>query len=186
MQLPDARRPILIEEFSEERLSPRAAKSAGEQALTIGRFPIASGPIVACAKLLTLVQRDYARTIGTHRSSRPRTQSLVDRRVERSAADVLSRLSTSDLEVAAGPTRLAGNPLAVTYDPIDHEYRIPCTLRIPFSWPSLPMWLAVGELSSNRCTVRLSLRSRKRLRYPARYFHVAHAVLSRLELRLTS
>jgi len=131
------------------------------------------------------MRRDYERTIGIHRGSRPRTQSVVNRRVDRPATEVLTRLSEGDLQVRAGATLLAGNPAVVTYDPIDHEYRVPCTLAIPLSWPRLPMWLAVGELSSNRSALRLSLRSRRRLRYPARYYHVAHNVLSRLASRLT-
>jgi hypothetical protein len=84
------------------------------------------------------------------------------------------------LRLTVGPLRLAGDPKRTTYDPFDHEYRVPSRLHLPWSWPDLPVWLGVGEVSTGRCALRLSLRSRKRFRYPMRYYHAAHAVLSAL------
>jgi hypothetical protein len=44
--------------------------------------------------------------------------------------------------------------------------------------------LTVAEQSATKCVLRLSLRSRRRLRYPKRYFHAAHSALHDLEARL--
>jgi hypothetical protein len=70
------------------------------------------------------------------------------------------------------------------YDAVNREYRRPTRLHLAWSWPELPMWLSVAELSATQCALRLSLRSRHRLRYPARYFHAAHSVLDKLAAAL--
>lgn len=72
------------------------------------------------------------------------------------------------------------------YDAVDHEYRYAAELHVPWSWPALPVWIGVAEVSSSRSVLRLSLRSRRRLRYPARYFHVAHSVLGDVARRVHS
>jgi hypothetical protein len=175
---------IVIEDFREERLPRRGPRGRGERSLVLEHFPALRRAIATCSNLVALVRSDYSRTIGAYRSATPRTQSRVHRRVDRPAGEVLSRLSADDLVLAVGPSRLTACPKAARYDAIDHEYRIPCTLSLRWSWPALPMWLAVGELSSTRCAIGLLLRSHRRVRYPVRYFHVAHAVLSKLESRL--
>jgi hypothetical protein len=111
--------------------------------------------------------------------------SRVEHRIDRRADEAIESLCRDDgLTVHAGPLRLTADASRPEYDPFEHEYRLPCRLHLPWSWPDLPMWLAVGEVSSARGSLRLSLRSRKRLRYPVRYFHAAHTVLNRLESRL--
>lgn len=131
------------------------------------------------------MRRDYARTIGTHHDFHPRMQSRVEHRIDRRAADALQSLCDGEtLNVAVGPLRLTGDPSHAVYDQFEHEYRIPCRLHLPWSWPDLPMWLAVAEVSATVGAVRLSLRSHKRLRYPIRYFHAAHTVLRGVELRV--
>src|SRR4029077_12302100 len=115
----------------------------------------------------------------------PRLHSRVEHRIARRPDDVLAALSRRDqLVVSVGALRLVGDPSRTEYDGFEHEYRMPCRLHLPWSWPELPMWLGIGEVSATKGALRLSLRSRKRVRYPARYFHAAHAVLNGLESRL--
>ena len=64
---------------------------------------------------------------------------------------------------------------------MNHEYRLRARLHVAWSWPDLPVRLAVGELGPDTSALRLSLRARRRLRYPARYFDAAHTALSDLE-----
>ena len=115
----------------------------------------------------------YAVTVGVDRGIDPRRQSVVEHRVEGAAPDVARRLA----EATGAP------PM---YDEVDHEFRFPTRMHVAWAWPDLPMWLAVAELSPTRCALRLSLRSRKRLRYPSRYFHVAHRTLADVERRVRS
>ena len=114
------------------------------------------------------LRRRYDVAIGAYRDFEPRRQSTVEHRVGRTAEDVLGQLGFD----------------GAIYDRFEHEYRAPVDLHVSWSWPDLPMWLSVGELSSTTCAVRLSLRSRRRLRYPKRYFNAAHAALARIEARL--
>lgn len=53
-------------------------------------------------------------------------------------------------------------------------------LRLPASYPELPVRLSVEPWWRDRCVVGLSLRSSRRFRYPRRYFMSAHRVLSEL------
>ena len=129
--------------------------------------------------------RRYERTVGTHRDFRPRLQSRVEHRIPWRADDTLDAIrDLGELRLSVGSLRLTGDPSRTDYDAVEHEYRLPCTLHLPWSWPELPMWLAVGEVSTTGGALRLSLRTRRRVRYPARYFAAAHAVLSGLESRL--
>jgi hypothetical protein len=112
----------------------------------------------------------YNIAIGAYRAFDPRRQSTVEHRVGHRADDVIDALRLDD----------------AFYDPFEHEFRVPVDLHLPWSWPDLPMWLSVGELSPTMCTLRLSLRSRRRLRYPRRYFNAAHAAVSRLESEITA
>jgi len=168
---------ILVEEYSQERVPrPRQARPPAPQPELVRRL----------ASALTAMKHDYERTIGTHRDFHPRTHSRVEHRIDRRADDALADLSHArELRVSVGPLLLTGDASRAQYDAVEHEYRVPCRLHLPWSWPDLPMWLAVGEISSTRGALRLSLRSRRRMRYPVRYFHAAHAVLTSLESRLT-
>lgn len=114
------------------------------------------------------LRRRYETAIGAYRDFHPRLQSTVEHRVAQPVAEVIDGL------------RLHG----ATYDPFEHEYRVPVELHLTWSWPDLPMWLIVGELSETKCALRLSLRSRRRVRYPKRYFNAAHAALCALEARV--
>lgn len=167
---------ILVEDYAEERVPrPRHHRPPAPRPEVIRRL----------AAALTAIKQDYERTIGTHRDFHPRTHSRVEHRIDCRADDALADLcNCGELRVSAGPLRLRGDASRAQYDAIEHEYRVPCRLHLPWSWPDLPMWLAVGEISSTRGALRLSLRSRRRMRYPVRYFHAAHAVLTRLESRL--
>ena len=109
----------------------------------------------------------YAVTVGPDRGIDRRRQSGVVHRVDAPADDVVTAVAAT----------LHSQPV---YDPVEHEFRFPTRLHVPWSWPDLPVWIAVSPLGSARSIVRLSLRSRRRLRYPMRYFHVAHSTLRSL------
>jgi hypothetical protein len=178
--------PIFIEEFREER--PRFSQ----------RRPVGTGPaltihppgyefVARIGSLARSVRQDYERTVGTHRNFHPRMQSRVEHRIDRDADDAIEALRCiGEVRLTAGPLRLVGDPKRMAYDSFERESRVPSRLHLPWSWPDLPMWLSIGEVSTGRCALRLSLRSRRRLRYPVRYFHAAHAVLSSLESRLAT
>jgi hypothetical protein len=168
---------ILVEDYSQERVPrPLQARPPAPRPEVVRRL----------ASALTAMKHDYERTIGTHRDFHPRTHSRVEHRIDCRADDALADLChDTALQLSVGPLRLTGDASRAQYDTVEHEYRLPCRLHLPWSWPDLPMWLAVGEISSTRGALRLSLRSRRRMRYPVRYFHAAHAVLTSLESRLT-
>ena len=175
---------ILVEDYSEERV-PRPWHADRPPPASLSIHPPGAELVRRVAATVTAVKLDYERTIGTHRDFHPRTHSRVEHRIDRRADDALADLCHDpELRVSVGPLRLTGDPTHARYDTVEHEYRMPSRLHLPWSWPDLPMWLAVGEVSSTRGALRLSLRSRRRMRYPVRYFHAAHAVLTRLESRL--
>jgi hypothetical protein len=95
----------------------------------------------------------YDAYFGAYLRFSPRRESRVERRVEVTV------------------------PLAFEYDPVEHEFRAPVTLKVPWSWPRLPVWFAVTEASRRQATVSVRLRSRKRWRYPVRYYPIAHDFL---------
>jgi hypothetical protein len=154
--LEDALPKVEIESFAVERV-PRAQAARVVDITPPGH------------EIFERLRRKYRVTIGAYADCEPRRQSTVVHRVGRRADDVVDRLCLD----------------RALYDSVEHEYRVPISLHLPWSWPALPMWLAVGELSSTKSTLRLSLRSRRRLRYPKRYFHAAHTALRDLEARLT-
>ena len=155
----DALPSIEIESFEVERPRPLLRRASNRSPAVNFRPP--------GSEFIERVRFRYNVTIGVYRGFNPRTQSTVERRLERRAHDVIGALCT-DGDVFA-------------YDALEHEYRLPVDLHLAWSWPDLPMWLTVGEVSSTKCALRLSLRSRRRVRYPARYFDAAHSALARLE-----
>ena len=129
-----------------------------------------------------MMWRDYVRTIGIYRDFRPRRESRVEHRIDRGADETIDVVCLRDeLRVEAGPLRLTCDATRAVYDAYVHEYRLPGHLHLPCSWPELPVLLSVRELTTTECALSVSLRSRKRLRYPLRYFHSAHRLLTRLE-----
>lgn len=112
----------------------------------------------------------YERAIAGASLSDPRLHSAVERRVSRPLDEVVGRLFGTDRP---------------PFDAIADEYRLRTTLHIPYSWPRLPMWFAVAAFSDTHSLLRLSLRSHKRLRYPARYFSAAHDALQRVDAQFT-
>ena len=123
--------------------------------------------------------RRHARTIGTHRGVDPRRQSLVEHRLQARAADVAPIVAAFSDGALRDP-----RSDAVAYDPVEHEFRLPAEMHVTLAWPDLPVWVGVAELTASTCALRISLRSRRRLRYPARYFHTAHCALSAVERRI--
>ena len=112
------------------------------------------------AETFERIRRQYDALIGSNRRFSPRRESRVERRVDRTVDDVLHTI-----------------PLAFEYDPVEHEFRAPTWLAVRWSWPRLPVWLAVSAASRRSTTVSLRLRSRKRWRYPIRYYPTAHDYL---------
>ncbi len=122
----------------------------------------------------------YAVTIGVHRIYRPRRQSHVQHRLLRSAADVLGDLSSGVLTASdAGPYLQLEPPIVASAGP-PPGHRIAGQLHIPWSYPELPVWLTVSAWSSRDCILDIALRSRRRLRYPWRYYDASHRVLDLL------
>jgi hypothetical protein len=128
----------------------------------------------------------YEVTIGAHRGWDPR-RSVVEHRVPYGAAEMLERLCREgDIRSAGTHLAFRGDVQALSYDAVNHEYRVPSRLRLAWSWPALPVRLAVGELGPDRCMLRLRSASRGRLHYPARYFDAAHTTLALLERSLAA
>ena len=125
------------------------------------------------------LRRSHVRTIGIHRGFDPRRQSVVEHRLHGRAVDVAGAVAG----IAGGALR-DPRPDAMAYDPVEHEFRLPAEMHVPWSWPDLPVWVGVAELTSSICALRISLRSRRRLRYPARYFDTAHCALAEVERRI--
>lgn len=119
----------------------------------------------------------YAASIGAHRAFDPRMQSVVQRRVDVPAASLAGALPRIDQISFPGGTLRPASAARLTYDPVNHEHLLPALLHLSWAWPDLPVWLAVGDFSSTTSVLRLSLRSRARLRYPVRYFNGAHSAL---------
>jgi hypothetical protein len=154
--LEDALPAVEIESFAVERVSrPRTARVVDVRPPRSTSFE--------------RLRRRYDLTIGAYRDFEPRLHPTVERRVDLRADDVIEQLC----------------PRGAIYDALEHEYRVRFELHIPWSWPALPMWLTVSEASSTKCALRLSLRSRRRMRYPRRYFHAAHAALRDVESRIS-
>jgi hypothetical protein len=85
---------------------------------------------------------------------------------------------TDPIVEAAGGVQLRCGPGLVTTRPARFEAE--GTLRLPASYPELPVRLSVEPWWRNRCVVGLSLRASRRIRYPRRYFVSAHRVLAQL------
>jgi hypothetical protein len=129
--------------------------------------------------LAALARRIHARyevVIGYHRGWDPR-RVVVEHRVPGGALQVLDRVCRPGVR----SPRLRRDAGSLAYDAVNHEYRLRARLHVPWSWPDLPMRLAVGELGPDVTALRLSLRARRRFRYPARYFDAVHTALTDLE-----
>jgi hypothetical protein len=131
------------------------------------------------------LRHTYLAQIGAHRGFNPRHHA-VHHRLGMGAGDVVVALRASPVERhwTAEGFDLAADVTDSAFDSVEHEHRFAARLHLAWSWPDLPVWLAIGELTPSRCTLRLMLRSRHRVRYPARYFHAAHAALTALEREL--
>jgi hypothetical protein len=173
--------PIEVVSFSEERPRDAFGSFVRHAPSTPWRHPL----IAQAADFAAGMRRNYQITFGISKGFDPRTDSRVEHRIDHRACEVLEGLRHDHaLPLALGPLTLSGDPDKVSYDAFEREYRVAARLHLPWSWPELPLWLAVGELSTSKSALRLRLRSRRRLRYPTRYFNAAHAVLGGLESRL--
>jgi hypothetical protein len=122
------------------------------------------------------IRERYEVAIGAHRGWDPR-RAVIEHRVPTNAIDLLDRMSRPPRRAR----RLRHDSGSLAYDAVNHEYWFRARLHVPWSWPDLPMRIAIGEQSPTTSTLRLSLRARRRLRYPARYFDAAHQALTDLE-----
>lgn len=106
-----------------------------------------------------------------------RHHSQVTHHLPLSFDEVVEALA-GPIDEKAGGVRLSCRPGRVTTRPAAFEAE--GTLRLPASYPELPVRLSVEPWWRDRCVVGISLRSNRRIRYPRRYFVSAHRVLSQL------
>ena len=119
---------------------------------------------------------EYARRVAPHRGFDRRRQSVVERRVQARAADVVRSLgSAGRLEFPEGSLQVLTTTGA--FDRVNHEHSLPARLQLAWSWPSLPVVVAATEFSTSTTVLRLRLRRTTRVRYPLRYYEAAHAAL---------
>src|SRR4051812_27034121 len=109
---------ITIEEFVVERVR-NARRLPCRREHEPGRF----------VAIVERLWRRYETTIGSYREFSPRVESRVEHRVDREAAALIDAVG-----------------LAFEYDPVAHEYRAPAQLHVRWSWPRLPVWLAISEV----------------------------------------
>jgi hypothetical protein len=105
--------------------------------------------------------RWYELNIGSYRAYSPRLQSRVERRVDGAVDDIVRMLG-----------------LEFVYDATEGEFRAPAELHVPWAWPRIPVWLGVGAASRRLTVLSITLRTRRRLRYPRRYYATAHELLT--------
>jgi hypothetical protein len=132
------------------------------------------------AKPARRVRDRYRATIAVHRGLSPRAHSCVQHRVGRPAPELLRALLAARPAPDASGPRLQWDSRRLERVDVEHEHRVPGRLVIPWSYPRLPVWIGVREWSDRVCVLDLALRSRRRLRYPARYFAAGHRVLDEL------
>lgn len=145
----------------------------------------AGGPVVETwmgrsrARWTTLARRGHrarrwlARLAG---DGNPRRDSAVRQHVFRPFDEVLALLPGSTTVVRAGSARLE---LSTPFAPLPGGVgvRASATLSLWGSWPALPVWITVEPWWRERTVAGVSLRTRRRLRYPRRYFGSAHAAV---------
>src|SRR5690349_11738851 len=86
------------------------------------------------------VRHHYDTRIGAYRAFNPRHASRVELRVPVSVEDMMRTLV-----------------LPFEYDGVAHQFRARTHLHVPWSWPRLPVWLAVSETSTRGAVVSLQL-----------------------------
>jgi hypothetical protein len=132
---------------------------------------------------LRALQQRYRLAVGNDRLHDPRGPS--SRMTCWSACGADAAASILDVAVPDAGTA-TGRHGAITrcgplrWEAADREHRMPVVLHIPWSRPALPMWLSVQQDRGSSCTLHLFLRSRRRLRYPARYFSAGQRALTEL------
>jgi hypothetical protein len=60
------------------------------------------------------------------------------------------------------------------------------TCRLRWSWPELPVSVAVAEWSGRRCQLTLRIRPSARVRWPRRWYEIAHLFLIDLDRHLAA
>lgn len=138
-----------------------------------------------CVKPARIVNDWYRLQIGPHRGFDPRRQPHVHRNVGCDPQAVVELIESAPIALGGGghgPT-LSIEPQFAERPDFECAHRAAARLHIPWSYPDLPMSLGVIEWSSDRCVLDLTLRSRRRIRYPLRYYHACHRVLADLAAR---
>jgi hypothetical protein len=113
----------------------------------------------------------------------PRKSPSVLHRVHAGADAVVAFVEQREPVATESAVLVIGEEPA-SVDRFEHELLFSGELHLRWSWPPLPMVLAVGPLQPDRATVRLTLRTHHRLRYPYRYYRATHGILNVLALRL--
>ena len=128
------------------------------------------------------VAYSYWLHIGSYRPFNPRFESHVQRRVDRTAGDLVEaiRFHGHTLRVATTAASLTCDTRSFRHVANESAYRAKGRLHLRWSYPDIPVWLSVQKWSHDRSVIEVSLRSRRRLRYPARYFDATHRVLAAL------
>lgn len=130
------------------------------------------------ARLGRLAWSGHGRMAQWRLNGNPRRRSTVRRHLAATFTDTGVALSG-----ATGPVVVASGRLELTspFAPVDGlGLRARGRLQPRWSWPPLPVEVTVEPWWRDRCVLTMQLRTRRRWRYPRRYFDVAHGVLGRL------
>lgn len=124
---------------------------------------------------LTIKARRLSHNLQRHADLRHHSE--VAHHLGHSFEEVVDALD-GPIEEHAGGVQLRCRTGEVTTRPTRFEAE--GSLRIPASYPELPVRLSVEPWWRDRCVVGISLRSTRRIRYPRRYYVSAHRVLTQL------
>ncbi len=112
------------------------------------------------------------------RSGNVRRDSRVRQHIWMPFPTVRARLADTPPELRAGSSRLV---LGSEFTPAPKgAVRAEATLNIRGSWPRIPVWITVEPWWRRRTVATITLRSRRRWRYPRRYFAAVHALTRQL------
>ena len=138
--------------------------------------PVTGAVVAGATRVQRIVRRLHLRSVQLRNDGNPRRSSAVRQRVFEPFEDVLARLGRMENEVviARGVTL----DVASEFAPLAGGGRqARATLRIRGSWPRLPVMVKIEPWWREQTVVTVELRTRRRLRYPRRYFRCAHGAV---------
>ncbi len=112
------------------------------------------------------------------RSGNVRRDSRVRQHIWLPFGIVRARLTESPSEFRAGSAVLVLDSGFISAP--KGAIRAEGTLKLRGSWPRLPVWITVEPWWRGRTVATIALRSRRRWRYPRRYFAAVHAITRQL------